>query len=200
MSADGTRWCSGACGMSGCGCVLGRLKGTWRSRVDGCMLHVTLRLTVCVRCTLLLQVTELYSSSSWQHINEHLHEVLGRQCAELADGPGVLLLPGGLHAVCHKHMREACNVWQLLACASGVRQHLTTLLRTRQHSCEPSRRHVAPPESSVGVCAPSSCQPAALPQPVPGDGPGTGGHWGERRRVTDGCCCLFVLHSRLRTA
>lgn len=37
-----------------------------------------------------LQVTELYSSSSWQHINEHLHEVLGRQCAELADGPGVI--------------------------------------------------------------------------------------------------------------
>lgn len=37
---------------------------------------------------LLLQVTELYSSSSWQHINEHLHEVLGRQCADLADGPG----------------------------------------------------------------------------------------------------------------
>jgi hypothetical protein len=38
---------------------------------------------------LCVQVTELYSTSSWQHINEHLHEVLGRQCAELADGPGV---------------------------------------------------------------------------------------------------------------
>lgn len=38
--------------------------------------------------SLSVQVTELYSTSSWQHINEHLHEVLGRQCAELADGPG----------------------------------------------------------------------------------------------------------------
>jgi len=37
-----------------------------------------------------MQVTELYSSSSWQHINEHLHEVLGRQCAELSDKAGAL--------------------------------------------------------------------------------------------------------------
>jgi hypothetical protein len=44
--------------------------------------HVLRGAPVCV------QVTELYSTSSWQHINEHLHEVLGRQCAELADGPG----------------------------------------------------------------------------------------------------------------
>lgn len=56
-----------------------------------------------------LQVTELYSSSSWQHINEHLHEVLGRQCAELADTPGAgcsasewmwLLCAPAVHALC----------------------------------------------------------------------------------------------------
>ncbi|WIA33724.1 hypothetical protein OEZ86_006842 [Tetradesmus obliquus] len=36
------------------------------------------------------QVTGIYSASAWRHINEHLHDILGKQCAELGDTPGCL--------------------------------------------------------------------------------------------------------------
>lgn len=46
-------------------------------------------LSICA--TLLLpQVTNIYSASSWRHINEHLHDILGKQCAELGDAQGSL--------------------------------------------------------------------------------------------------------------
>lgn len=37
-----------------------------------------------------LQVTGIYSASSWRHISEHLHDILGKQCAELGDTQGAL--------------------------------------------------------------------------------------------------------------
>jgi hypothetical protein len=36
------------------------------------------------------QVTGIYSASAWRHINEHLHDILGKQCAELGDAQGCL--------------------------------------------------------------------------------------------------------------
>jgi hypothetical protein len=38
----------------------------------------------------LIQVTGIYSASAWRHINEHLHDVLGKQCADLGDAQGCL--------------------------------------------------------------------------------------------------------------
>lgn len=36
------------------------------------------------------QVTGIYPASSWRHISEHLHDILGKQCAELGDAGGAL--------------------------------------------------------------------------------------------------------------
>lgn len=41
-------------------------------------------------CGACLQVIDIYQPQSWRYIEEHLHDILGKQCAEYGDTEGAL--------------------------------------------------------------------------------------------------------------